>query len=221
MAFSGDPADGRGRAAAWRDSLLVDHAVFRVLWDNLAEVVPGKLYRSNHPTPSRLAAAKRTYGLHTLINLRGHRQCGSDALSRQAAAELGLKHIDMAFESRGAPHRDRILRFYGIYQTLDTPALMHCKSGADRAGLASGLAIMFEGGTSQDALAQLSWRFGHWSRSRTGILDAFFIRYAAEAEGRVPFLQWVERDYDEAALRRDFVAGGLSAFVVDRVLMRE
>ncbi len=36
---------------AWRDSLLVDHAVFRVLWDNLAEVVPGKLYRSNHPTP--------------------------------------------------------------------------------------------------------------------------------------------------------------------------
>ena len=49
----------RNRAAAWRDSLLVDHAVFRVLWDNLAEVIPGKLYRSNHPTPARLAAAKR------------------------------------------------------------------------------------------------------------------------------------------------------------------
>ena len=78
-----------------------------------------------------------------------------------------------------------------------------------------------KGGTSQDALAQLSWRFGHWSRSRTGILDAFFVRYAAEAEGRVPFLRWVEHEYDEAALRRDFVAGGLASFVVDRVLLRE
>ena len=219
MAFTGDVK--ANRVAAWRDSLLVDHAVFRVLWDNLAEVIPGKLYRSNHPTPARLAAAKRQYGLRTLINLRGHRQCGSDALSRQASAELGLKHTDMAFESRGAPHRDRILRFASIYQTMEAPALIHCKSGADRAGLASGLAILFEGGSSQDAMAQLSWRFGHWSRSRTGILDAFFIRYAAEAEGRVPFLHWVAHEYDETALRRDFVAGGLSSFVVDRVLVRE
>ena len=221
MAFNGDLSRPSGRAAAWRDSLLVDHAVFRVLWDNLAEVVPGKLYRSNHPTPSRLAAAKRRYGLRTLINLRGHRQCGSDALSRNAAAELGLHHVDMAFESRGAPHRDRILRFAGLYRSLEAPALMHCKSGADRAGLAAGLAILFEGGTSADALAQLSWRFGHWSRSRTGILDAFFIRYATEAEGRRPFLDWVEHGYDEAALRRDFVAAGLSSFLVDRVLVRE
>ena len=221
MAFIGDLSRPRDRASAWRDSLLVDHAVFRVLWDNLAEVIPGKLYRSNHPTPSRLAAAKKRYGLRTLINLRGRRLCGSDALSRAASAELGLHHIDMAFESRGAPHRDRILRFADIYRSLETPALMHCKSGADRAGLAAGLVILFEGGTSAEALGQLSWRFGHWSRSRTGILDAFFIRYAAEAEGRLAFLDWVARDYDEAALRRDFVAGGLSSFVVDRVLLRE
>ena len=221
MAFAGDLVAPGGRIAAWRDSLLIDHAVFRVLWDNLAAVVPGKLYRSNHPTPSRLAAAKRKYGLRTLINLRGHRQCGSDALSRAAAGALGLNHIDMAFESRGAPHRDRILRFAEIYRTLDAPALMHCKSGADRAGLASGLAVMFEGGTSEQALRQLSWRFGHWRRARTGILDAFFIRYAAEAEGRVPFLDWVAREYNEAALKRDFVAGGLSSFVVDRILVRE
>ena len=221
MAFSGDMTTGWQRAAAWRDSLLTDHAVFRMVWDNMAEVVPGKLYRSNHPTPARLAAARQRYGLRTLINLRGHRQCGSDALSRQAAAHFGLAHIDMAFESRGAPHRDRILRFAALYRTLDAPALMHCKSGADRAGLASGLAVLLEGGSSREALAQLSWRFGHWSRSRTGILDAFFFRYAAEAEGRVPFLHWVEHEYDEAALRRDFVAGGLASFLVDRVLQRE
>ena len=221
MAFNGTLDTRLGRAKAWQDSLLVDHAVFRTVWTNFAVVVPGRLYRSNHPTPGHLAAAARRLGLRTLINLRGQRKCGSDALSRAAAARLGLVDVAMAFESRGAPHRDRILRFAALYRTLEAPALMHCKSGADRAGLASGLALLLEGGSSQDALAQLSWRFGHWSRSRTGILDAFFIRYAAEAEGRAPFLHWVEHEYDEAALRRDFVAGGLSSFLVDRVLVRE
>jgi protein tyrosine/serine phosphatase len=212
------PAD---RARAWSDSLLVDHAVFRVLWDNWAEVVPGRLYRSNHPTPARLAAAMRRYGLRTVLNLRGHRQCGSDALSREAAERLGLTHIDAPFESRGAPHRDRILRLAEIFRSMPEPALMHCKSGADRAGLGAGLYLLLNGGTTRQALAQLSWRFGHFSRSRTGILDAFFERYALEAEGRKPFLDWVRDDYDEMALRRDFVAGGLSSFVNDRLLVRE
>jgi protein tyrosine phosphatase (PTP) superfamily phosphohydrolase (DUF442 family) len=219
--YSGNLSADGSRLGAWSDSLLVDHAVFRVLWDNWAEVIPGKLYRSNHPTPSRLAAASARYGLRTLINLRGHRQCGSDALSRDTARRLGLNHIDMAFESRGAPHRDRVLRFARIYAELSTPALMHCKSGADRAGLASGLAILLEGGTAAQAMAQLSWRFGHFSRSRTGILDAFFLLYARQGEGKMPFLQWVEHDYDEAGLRARFSASGISSFLVDRVLRRE
>ena len=143
------------------------------------------------------------------------------ALSREAAARLDLIHIDMAFESRGAPHRDRILRFAELYRTLQTPALMHCKSGADRAGLAAGLALLFEGGTSADALRQLSWRYGHFNRSRTGILDAFFHQYATTGEGRLPFLNWVETEYDEIALRARFTADGLSTFIVDRVLRRE
>ena len=219
--FAGDLSSPRGRARAWSDSLLVDHAVFRVLWDNFAEVLPGRLYRSNHPTPARLAAAKRRHGLKTLVNLRGHRRCGSDALSRAAALRLGLVHVDMAFESRGAPHRDRILRFAEIYRTLQMPALMHCKSGADRAGLAAGLAILFEGGTAEQALAQLSWRYGHFSRSRTGILDAFFRLYQTEGEGRIGFLDWVRDEYDELGLRHGFKAQKLSSFVNDTLVRRE
>jgi hypothetical protein len=219
--FEGAITSPDRRRAAWVDSLFVDHAVFRTVWDNFAPVVPGKLYRCNHPTPGRLARLKERWALRTLVNLRGHRKCGSDALSRDAARRLGLDHIDMAFESRGAPHRERILRFHGLYQSMQFPALMHCKSGADRAGLASGLALLFEGGTAADALAQLSWRYGHFSRSPTGILDAFFLHYAEVAEGRKEFLDWVRDDYDEQALRETFHAHGLSSFINDRVLRRE
>jgi protein tyrosine/serine phosphatase len=219
--FKGDVTTARGRALAWVDSLFIDHAVFRLVWTNLAAVAPGRLYRCNHPTPQRLASLTRRYGFKTLINLRGKTQSGSDALSRDAAAGLGLDFVDMAFESRGAPQRDRILRLHDIFSSMRAPAVMHCKSGADRAGLAAGLYVMFHGGTAREALQQLSLRFGHIRQARTGILDAFFHHYAREAEGRKPFLDWVREDYDEAALRRDFHANGLASFINDWVLVHE
>lgn len=219
--FNGDLSTAKGRTVAWIDSLFIDHAVLRLIWSNLAPVIPGKVYRCNHPTPARLRRMTRRMGLKTLINLRGKTQSGSDALSRETARNLGLDFHDMAFESRGAPQRDRILRLHGIYTSMPTPAVMHCKSGADRAGLASGLMVMFAGGTTADALRQLSWRFGHIKQAKTGILDAFFLRYQRDAEGRKPFLDWVRDDYNEAALRQDFHANGLASFINDWVLAHE
>jgi protein tyrosine/serine phosphatase len=219
--FQGDVTTARGRVLAWLDALLIDHAVFRLAWSNFATVAPGRLYRCNHPTPQRLSALTRRLGVKTLVNLRGLTRNGSDALTRDAAARLGLDFIDMALESRGAPQRERILRLHDIFRHMRAPALMHCKSGADRAGLAAGLFILFEGGVAREALQQLSLRFGHIRQARTGILDAFFHRYAREAEGRKPFLDWVREDYDEAALRRDFHANGLASFINDWVLVHE
>jgi protein tyrosine/serine phosphatase len=219
--YRGDITTARGRLLAWVYALFVDHAVFRLAWSNLATVAPGRLYRCNHPTPARLAALTRRLGLKTLINLRGPTGNGSDALSREAAALLGLDFIDMALESRGAPQRDRILRLHRIYSTMRAPALLHCKSGADRAGLAAGLFVLFHGGSARDALRQLSLRFGHIRQAKTGILDAFFLRWQREGEGRKPFLDWVREDYDEAALRRDFRANGLASFINDWVLAHE
>jgi protein tyrosine/serine phosphatase len=219
--FHGDLSTPAGRAVAWVDSLFIDHAVFRLAWSNVAAVAPGRLYRSNHPTPRRLLRLTRRLGLRTVINLRGQTRSGSDALSREAAAQLGLDFIDMALESRGAPQRDRILRLHEIYRTMRAPALIHCKSGADRAGLAAGLYILFEGGSAADAMRQLSLRFGHIRQARTGILDAFFLHWQREGEGRKPFLDWVMQDYDEMAMRRDFHANGLASFVNDWVLAHE
>lgn len=219
--FRGDVTTARGRALAWVDALLIDHAVFRLVWSNFAPVVPGRLYRCNHPPPGRLARLTRRLGLRTLINLRGEAQNGSDALSRDAAARIGLDFIDFSLRSRRAPERDSILRLHEIHHSIRLPALMHCKSGADRAGLAAGLFVLFEGGTAAEALLQLSWRFGHLRRSRTGILDAFFLQYQREGEGRKPFLQWALEDYDAATLSRDFRASGLASFVNDWVLAHE
>jgi protein tyrosine/serine phosphatase len=220
--YKGSLASPAGRRNAWVDALFVDHAILRIFWTNFAAVAPGKLYRSNHPTPGNLAAFTRKVGLKSVINLRGLAKNGSDALSRDGAARLGLEFYDMAFESRGAPHRDRILRLAEIYRTMAAPALIHCKSGADRAGLAAGLYILLHGGSVSQALRQLSLRFGHIKQSKTGILDAFFLTYARDGEALgKPFLDWVREDYDEAALRAAFKAGALAGFINDRLLARE
>lgn len=217
--FRGDLASPAGRRLAWIDSLLVDHGVFRLAWTNFASVVPSRLYRSNHPTPGRLARLTRQLGLRTVINLRGEARNGSDALSREAAARLGLTLVDLALESRGIPQRDRLQRLMEVYRTMAEPALLHCKSGADRTGLAAGVFLLAEGGRPEDALAQLSLRFGHVRQARAGVLDAFFELY--RASGRTDFPKWVNEEYEEAAVGQRFRAGRLASFVTDRVLARE
>jgi protein tyrosine/serine phosphatase len=210
-------------APLWLNSLFVDHALLRLGWRNWGVVEAGRLYRSNHPLPWQLRAAARRFGLRTVINLRGERTgCGSDRLGRAAAAELGLVHIDAPFESRGAPHKDRILRLAEIFRTMREPALLHCKSGADRTGLAAGLWLLLQGRPPEEALAQLSLWHGHVRQGRTGILDAFFLAYAAaHAQDGKPFLDWLREDYSEAALREAFQSKAWADRLVDGILRRE
>ena len=219
--FKGDLNAPRGRLIAWADSLLVDHAFLRLLLGNFGTVIPGRLYRCNHPTPMRIRQMARRLGLTTIINLRGVTGSGSYHLSRDAALKAGLAYHDLSLESRGAPHSDRIMKLYEIYRAMPGPGLLHCKSGADRAGLAAGLCVLFEGGTAAQALRQLSLRYGHIRQARTGILDAFFLRYQRDGEGRKPFLRWLNEDYDREALRRDFKANGLASFIDGWVMAHE
>jgi len=219
--FKGDLSTRRGRLLAWVDALFIDHAILRLGFANFAVVAPGKLYRSNHPTPGRLARLSRKLGLKTVINLRGKTGNGSDALSREMATRLGLGFIDMAISSRSAPPRDRILRLHAVLIGMPGPALIHCKSGSDRAGFAAALYVLFQGGKVDAARRQLSVRYGHLARSRAGVLDAFFLRFQREGEGRKSFIDWVREDYDADALGRDFHAGGLTSFINDKVLARE
>jgi protein tyrosine phosphatase (PTP) superfamily phosphohydrolase (DUF442 family) len=219
--FRGDLASPAGRMRAWLDSLLVDHGLFRLVWSNWGIVVPGRLYRCNHPTPGRLQRVARRHGLRSVINLRGATGNGSDALSRERAARLGLRFIDVPFSSSAAPSRGQVLALAGALRSAEPPVLLHCKSGADRAGFAASVFLVMEGRKVDDALRHLSLRFGHLRRSRAGALDAVLLQFAREAEGRKSFLDWVREDYDPAVATAAFPARRLASFISDRVLARE
>ncbi len=219
--FRGGLGTASGRRRAWIDSMLVDHGVLRLAWTNAGAVVPGRLYRCNHPTPGRLSAMVRRWGIRSVLNLRGPTGNGSDALSRERAHLLGLDFIDMPMSSGRPPPRERLLALIAALQTLRAPGLVHCKSGADRAGFAGAVFLLLQGEPVATAMRQLSLRWGHLARSRAGVLDAVLAAYAREGEGRVPFADWVRDFYDPDAIAAGFTAGSLDTLLNDRLLRRE
>ncbi|WP_336485428.1 tyrosine-protein phosphatase [Methylobacterium nigriterrae] len=212
----------RARLMAWANMLLVDHGVFRLAYLNRHRVGAGELWRSAQPSPRDLARFRRD-GVRTIISLRGGREHGSWPLQREACERHGLRLVEFVLRSREAPSRETILSARDFFAGVEYPAVMHCKSGADRAGLAAALyLILHENRPVAEAARQLSARYGHFRFAKTGILDAFFALYLREGEPKgLDFLTWVETDYDAEALRRDFRPGFWSDLVVDRVIRRE
>ena len=215
-------AGRRARIAAWANMLLVDHGLFRLAYLNRHRVGRGELWRSAQPGPHDLARF-RAEGVRTIVSLRGGREHGSWPLQREACERHGLELVECVLRSREAPARETILAARDVFARIQYPAVMHCKSGADRAGLAAALyLILHEKRSAAEAMRELSARYGHFRFAKTGILDAFFDRYLREGEPRgLDFITWVETMYDPEALRREFRPGFWSDVLVDRVMRRE
>ena len=211
----------RDRWRAWTNMILVDHGIFRLFYLN-RHSVDGRLYRAAQPWPHQIAAFARQGG-RSLVYLRGGREHGSWPLEKEAAERHGLQLTEFLARSREAPSKETLLAAPAFFDNLQYPALIHCKSGADRAGFVAALYVLVHlKGTAAEALRQLHARYGHFHWSKTGILDRFFELYRDEGEAKgIPFLQWVEHHYDPEALTRSFRPGFWSNLLVDRVLKRE
>jgi protein tyrosine/serine phosphatase len=211
-----------GRRRANRDYLWNDHAFLRVRFQN-AHWISDELVRTNQPSPRQLKAW-RDGGIKTVINLRGGFDASFYALEKEACEQLGLKMVDFTVTSREAPSKVQIRGAKELFQTIEYPALMHCKSGADRAGIMSVLYMHFRKGLPiREALRQLSFRFLHVRQGKTGVLDYMLERYLEEAEPKgIDFLEWVESDaYDPKRIKEDFKAQWWGTLVTEKLLRRE
>ena len=85
--------------------------------------------------PPRLALGPADNGIRTILNLRGERlNCGTYLTERDACQELGLRLVNFPIRSRGMPDKETVHAMANVFEHLEYPVLMHCKSGADRAG---------------------------------------------------------------------------------------
>lgn len=210
-----------GPAANYADMLFVDHGVFRLAYQNRHQLAEN-VWRSAQPAPHHVRHLARM-GIRTIVNLRGARFCGSYWLERQACARSGIHLEDFQMRSRAAPAKAEIFGARELFQRIEYPMLMHCKSGADRAGLMSVLYLIArEGVPVETARAQLGLKYGHVRQADTGILDYFFERYLEDnAKVPTPFFDWVAHVYDPVELRRTFGASGWANTLVNTILRRE
>lgn len=223
-----DFATPRGRKRAARALTWGDHGVLRRFYQNTHEVWPDTLWRTYQPDPAALAEWKKR-GIKTVVNLRGPKLSGPLLIEEDACARLGLTLVNLRAYSREAPSLAFLEDIRTLFQTITYPAIIHCKSGADRAGLASVLFLFFEKGMPLDkAMAQLSWKYGHVKSGKTGVIDAslaHYIQYAREREIDLAdveaFFDWARTAYDPVAIKQHFKPAWWGAIMTDILFNRE
>jgi protein tyrosine/serine phosphatase len=211
-----------GRLHAYWSFWWKDHAFLRLGFSNAHWVSP-ELVRTNQPWPYQLKWW-RNHGIRTVLNLRGEPHKAHHVLEEEACRRLGLKMVDLVVYSREAPTAEQVRAAKAFFETAEYPVLMHCKSGADRAGIMALLYAHFRLGQKvSEAAGQLSKRHGHFREGMTGVLDHVVDLYLKDGEPKgLDFLQWVERpEYDPAAIKADFRANWWGKLLTDRVLRRE
>lgn len=212
----------RGRRAAKSHYFWADHAFLRLGFSNRHWIGPD-LVRTNQPSPRQLEGWARA-GIRTVINLRGQRDEGYYWLEKEACERLGLNLIDAPLDSRDVPTPDRVHRAIHLFETIEYPVLIHCKSGADRAGLMDLFYRHFRlGQPISEAKAALSKRYLHSREGLTGVLDFFVETYLTQIEPTgVSFIDWIDSpDYDPKAIRAAFKAGWWGTLLTERLLKRE
>lgn len=208
-------------ALCYVEMLLVDYGITRALFANRHRIADD-VWRSAQPAPHHLRWAARK-GIRTVVNLRSDQSFGTRWLEEQTCKRLGLALVDVTLRSRAAPTREEFRAVRDTLQKIEFPILLHCKSGADRAGMMSALVLhLKKGARISEAKKQLSIRFGHFRHADTGVLDYVFERYLADnAASPIAFWDWVETVYDPDEMNRTYRASGWANRLVNDILHRE
>ncbi|MDG4647136.1 tyrosine-protein phosphatase [Roseibacterium sp. SDUM158017] len=181
---------------------LRDHAWVRLFVPNFYKV-DADLYRANHPGHRRLRIA-RDLGVKSVLSLRGDRGTVPTLVERQACDALGLDLQSVRMWTTKLVEGEVLLDLVDKLRHMPKPMLVHCKSGADRTGLAVTLYLhVIKGVPLAEARRALSWKYAHLSWTKAGIVHRVLDAYEADhvATG-IGFEDWVRTRYDREALSR-------------------
>ena len=205
----------------WINRFFYDHGFIRAIYSNTWKI-DDIMFRSAQPSPYMLENFKKK-GIKTIINLRGERDNSINFFEKNICEKLGLNLIEFKLLSRAAPSKVQIHNAKQIFKNINYPALMHCKSGADRTGIMSVLYLIFHKQMDvKVALSELSIKYLHIKISKSGILDAFFEKYLLYIRqgGKSDFYNWTQNIYDEKDLQKSFKFN-LIRSIIDKLLNRE
>lgn len=185
-------------------NLWFDHAVLRTVWTNFFPVAEG-VYRSNQPTHERFVKLK-AMGIKSVLNLRGAAGAAHYLVEEESCRLLGLNLVNTTLKARYAAPAENILALIHALREIERPFVMHCKSGADRAGFASAIYLLvIEGRPIHEARRMLSAKYIHFKWTKTGVLDYILDVYdARNTVDPISFEAWIATEYDPVKIQQDF-----------------
>lgn len=118
---------------------------FLLFSNNFQEVVDGRIFRSAQLSGAKLQEYIREHELKTIINLRGDNE-GKEwyEAEKEIAANNHVEYYDLGLEALTLPPVLLLDPIVEILQSAKRPLLIHCRSGVDRTGLVSALALAIE-----------------------------------------------------------------------------
>ncbi|OMH86789.1 hypothetical protein BWK56_04020 [Candidatus Liberibacter asiaticus] len=142
---------------------------------NFHAVVPHEIYRSAQPNGTFIEYLKKEYGIKSILNLRGKLPESWHKEEEKAANDLGIQLINFPLSATRELNDEQIKQLISILKTAPKPLLIHCKSGADRTGLASAVYLYIVAHyPKEEAHRQLSMLYGHFPVLKTITMDITF-----------------------------------------------
>lgn len=211
-----------GRLWAQTYAMIVEHNFTNAIRRNFHQI-DEHAFRSSQPTTYQLRRIIKKHGIKTVLNLRGYeRNSPLQALEEKVCKDMGVKLVYIEAYSRKIPEVKTLEKFKEVFGSIEYPVLIHCKSGADRAGLGSMLYLHYHKGVPLEQTNQLRfWPFGHIKHARTGLIDLFVELYTTKSKDAPHDPVEFAKTLDHEKLEREFKAIPFFEKIVDKVLRRE
>ncbi len=178
---------------------------------NFGIVVSNRVYRSAQPAEN-LGNLVDQYQLASILNLRGGSP--SDpfyANEVNVVRDRKVDFYDFPMSATRRPTRRELLTLLDLFARCRYPLLIHCKSGSDRTGLASGLYLLTQASKPPiDAAEAFSLYYGHVPLAGTALLHAPFVEYDQWLKEKHlvhnpdRFRSWVEHEYQSSETSSSF-----------------
>ena len=192
------------RKSAIKHAYWMDHEILRQFYHNDHEITKD-VFRANQPSPRRITMWGER-GVKTILNFRGKTNQGAYFLEKEACKKNGINLIDFRLFATKLPPKESLLELEKIYTTIQTPFLMHCKSGSDRAGLGAALYFLYIlNAPIEVAQKQLSIKYLHLGGWTAGILDFMLMQFRLSSTMTgIKFKDWLRNEYDTIELTEGF-----------------
>ena len=186
---------------------LLDHGFVRRIYNNFFKI-DENVFRSAQPNEKTLSKFKKLGG-KTVLSLRGCTTAPYWYQEEIQCKNLGLSLHNIPLTASKPPSVEDLKTLIDFLGNAPKPLLIHCKSGADRTGLAAFVYLtVFQSCRFAVAKRQLSVKYFHNSYGKAGVLDKFVDSFWKDQRlYGINFEEWLYTRYESEGFENTLKLG--------------